>query len=72
MFERLPEGWDAARYRVTSAPAGREARDDGAILDLGDRVFEVIHTPGHSPGGIGLFERASGIFLSGDVIYDGR
>ena len=40
-------------------------------MDLGDRVFEVIHTPGHSPGGIGLFERASGIFLSGDVIYDG-
>ena len=64
------EGWDAARYRVPSAPAGRELTD-GAILDLGDRVFEVVHTPGHSPGGIGLFERASGIFLSGDVIYDG-
>jgi glyoxylase-like metal-dependent hydrolase (beta-lactamase superfamily II) len=70
MFERMPEGWDAARYRVQPAPAGREL-DDGATLDLGDRAFEVIHTPGHSPGGIGLFERASGIFLSGDVIYDG-
>ena len=34
-------------------------------------AFEVVHTPGHSPGGIGLFERATGIFLSGDVIYDG-
>ena len=33
--------------------------------------FEVIHTPGHSPGGIGLFEKASGIFLSGDIVYDG-
>ncbi len=70
MFERLPEGWDAARYRVPPAPAGRELAD-GAIVDLGDRAFEVVHTPGHSPGGIGLFERASGIFLSGDVIYDG-
>ena len=70
MFLRLPEGWDAARYRVPPAPAGRELAD-GAIVDLGDRAFEVVHTPGHSPGGIGLFERASGIFLSGDVIYDG-
>ena len=70
MFLRLPEGWDAAHYRVPPAPAGRELAD-GAIVDLGDRAFEVVHTPGHSPGGIGLFERASGIFLSGDVIYDG-
>jgi glyoxylase-like metal-dependent hydrolase (beta-lactamase superfamily II) len=43
----------------------------GDAFDLGDRRFEVIHTPGHSPGGIGLFERATGIFLSGDIIYDG-
>jgi glyoxylase-like metal-dependent hydrolase (beta-lactamase superfamily II) len=66
----LPEGWDAARYRVPPAPAGREL-EEGDIVDLGDRIFEVVHTPGHSPGGIGLFERASRIFLSGDIIYDG-
>jgi glyoxylase-like metal-dependent hydrolase (beta-lactamase superfamily II) len=70
MFDRLPEGWDAGRYRVPSAPAGREL-EDGDIVDLGDRTFEVVHTPGRSPGGIGLFERATRIFLSGDIIYDG-
>jgi glyoxylase-like metal-dependent hydrolase (beta-lactamase superfamily II) len=43
----------------------------GDVIDLGNRHFEVIHTPGHSPGGIGLFEKASGIFLSGDIVYDG-
>jgi glyoxylase-like metal-dependent hydrolase (beta-lactamase superfamily II) len=31
----------------------------------------VIHTPGHSPGGIALFERATGILFAGDVVYDG-
>jgi len=41
------------------------------VIDLGNRYFEVIHTPGHSPGGISLFERASGILLSGDIVYDG-
>ena len=31
----------------------------------------MIHTPGHSPGGIALFEAKTGILLSGDIIYDG-
>ena len=34
-------------------------------------MFEVVHTPGHSPGGIALFERATGILFSGDIVYDG-
>ncbi len=41
------------------------------MIDLGDRTFEVIHTPGHSPGGIALWEAASGILFSGDIVYDG-
>jgi glyoxylase-like metal-dependent hydrolase (beta-lactamase superfamily II) len=31
----------------------------------------VIHTPGHSPGGIALWEKKTGILLSGDIVYDG-
>jgi glyoxylase-like metal-dependent hydrolase (beta-lactamase superfamily II) len=45
--------------------------EDGDIVDLGDRRFEVIHTPGHSPGGIALIEHATGILFSGDILYDG-
>jgi glyoxylase-like metal-dependent hydrolase (beta-lactamase superfamily II) len=70
MFDRLPKDWDAARYRIQPAPAQRLLAH-GDVIDLGNRHFEVIHTPGHSPGGIGLFEKASGIFLSGDIVYDG-
>lgn len=70
MFDRMPEGWRTEAYRIQRAPAGRILAA-GDIVDLGDRAFEVIHTPGHSPGGIGLFERKTGIFLSGDVVYDG-
>ena len=43
----------------------------GEAVDLGDRAFEVVHTPGHSPGGIALWERKTGTLLSGDIIYDG-
>jgi glyoxylase-like metal-dependent hydrolase (beta-lactamase superfamily II) len=70
MFDRLPERWSAERYRVRSAPAKRLLADHD-VVDLGDRHFEVVRTPGHSPGGICLFERATGIFLSGDIVYDG-
>jgi len=41
------------------------------IVDLGNRHFEVLHLPGHSPGSIGLWEAASGTLFSGDAIYDG-
>jgi glyoxylase-like metal-dependent hydrolase (beta-lactamase superfamily II) len=70
MFDRQPEGWDMAAYHIKPAEVGRILKA-GDIIDLGDRAFEVIHTPGHSPGGIGLFEHQTGIFLSGDIIYDG-
>jgi len=70
MFDALPEGWDHTRYHIRPAPAER-LLDGGDVIDLGDRHFDVIHTPGHSPGGIGLFEAATGIFLSGDIVYDG-
>jgi glyoxylase-like metal-dependent hydrolase (beta-lactamase superfamily II) len=45
--------------------------DEGDVIDLGDRCFEVLHLPGHSPGSIGLWERATGTLFSGDAIYDG-
>ena len=70
MFDGLPVGWDASRYRLPPAPACR-LLENGDVIDLGDRAFEVIHTPGHSPGGIALFEKKTGILLSGDIIYDG-
>ncbi len=57
-------------YAVRPAPATR-LLDEGDVLDLGDRRFEVLHLPGHSPGSIGLWEAESGVFFSGDAIYDG-
>nr|WP_163501466.1 MBL fold metallo-hydrolase [Halomonas socia] len=71
IFERLPpEPFAATTYAVRAAPATRLV-EGGDVIDLGDRVFEVIHTPGHSPGGIALWEARSGILFSGDIVYDG-
>ena len=71
IFDRLPPApFEATTYAVRAAPATRVV-EDGDTIDLGDRRFEVIHTPGHSPGGIALWEAASGTLFSGDVVYDG-
>ena len=70
MFDAFPEGWDQSTYQVKPARVDR-LLSAGDVIDLGDRAFEVIHTPGHSPGGIGLFETKTGILLSGDIVYDG-
>ena len=44
---------------------------DRPIIDLGTRRFEVLHLPGHSPGGIALWDAADGMLIAGDAIYDG-
>lgn len=69
--QRPPAPYQSATYAVAAAPATRLLWD-GDIVDLGDRHFEVIHTPGHSPGGIALYEAATGILFSGDIVYDGE
>jgi len=71
IFTRLPPGdYRSERYAVAPAPATR-VLEDGDVVDLGDRHFEVLHLPGHSPGSIALWEAATGILFSGDVVYDG-
>jgi glyoxylase-like metal-dependent hydrolase (beta-lactamase superfamily II) len=71
IFHRLPpEPYVSATYAVQAATATR-ILEDGDIIDLGDRHFDVIHTPGHSPGGIALWEAATGMLFSGDILYDG-
>ncbi|MCY1359931.1 Hydroxyacylglutathione hydrolase [compost metagenome] len=59
-----------AEYAIKAAPATGTV-EDGDVLDLGNRVLEVLHTPGHSPGGISLWEAATQTLFSGDIIYDG-
>ena len=45
--------------------------DEGDVIDLGNRTFQIFHLPGHSPDSIALYEKKSEILFSGDAIYDG-
>ncbi len=41
---------------------------DGDSIDIGDLHFLVLHTPGHSPGGICLL--GQGVLFSGDTLFN--
>jgi len=70
-FSRLPDdGFVVEKYSVKAAPLTGYL-DEGDVLDLGNRVFQILHLPGHSPGSIALYESKSGCLFSGDVVYDG-
>lgn len=44
---------------------------EGEILTVGGARFTVLHTPGHTPGGVCLYEPTEGVLFSGDTIFAG-
>lgn len=45
--------------------------EDGDVVRFGEVSLEVIHTPGHTPGHVVFFDRASRIAVVGDVLFQG-
>ena len=43
----------------------------GDVIDLGDVKLRVIHTPGHTPGSICLYDEASQVMFTGDTVFAG-
>jgi glyoxylase-like metal-dependent hydrolase (beta-lactamase superfamily II) len=39
------------------------------VLRLGDKTFDVIPTPGHSPGSICFYWKEERVLLSGDTVF---
>jgi glyoxylase-like metal-dependent hydrolase (beta-lactamase superfamily II) len=73
--DALPAAIDAlhAAFVPTAPPADLSAAATalftGYALDLGGRLLEFLHTPGHSADSIMLFDRKSGILFTGDTVY---
>ena len=60
--------WDHEVFRPQGSVPTRIV-DEGDVIDLGDRAFEVLSLPGHTPGSIGLWDEADGTLFCGDVVY---
>ena len=44
---------------------------DGDVFDIGRRYIEIIHTPGHSPGHVCLYDKERGYLATADLLYQG-
>jgi len=42
---------------------------DGEKLKIGSSEFDVVHTPGHTPGSICLYEKKNKLLISGDTVF---
>jgi glyoxylase-like metal-dependent hydrolase (beta-lactamase superfamily II) len=72
LVDALPTaGYDVTAYALEPWVPTRTVAE-GDRIDLGDRSFEVLHLPGHSPGCIGLWDEVAGVLFSGDAVYDGE
>ena len=64
LIDAVPHAaYDPAAYSVVSTRPTRVV-EEGDVVDLGNRSFEVFHLPGHSPGSMGLWEKVTGILFT--------
>ncbi len=44
---------------------------EGEQVRIGDLVFDVLHTPGHTEGSVCLYEERHALLIAGDVLFAG-
>lgn len=44
---------------------------EGDVVSIGKSEWKIIHTPGHSPGGVCLYSEKEAILISGDTLFKG-
>ncbi len=69
----LKEGGGGA-YWGLPIPAYKEPElwlQEGDNITFGDHTFEVLFTPGHTPGHVSFYEPTVGVIFDGDVLFAG-
>ncbi len=54
---------------VENSPPCDQTIEEGETVAFGDIILNVLHTPGHTPGGISLY--TNGIVFVGDTLFAG-
>jgi hydroxyacylglutathione hydrolase len=54
---------------VSESPMPDVELEDGQTLEVGTLRFQVLHTPGHSPGGVTFYLEEEGVAFDGDVLF---
>lgn len=54
---------------VDPVPLPTDHLREGQHLSLAGTSFQVIHTPGHTPGSVSLYNQENGLLFSGDTLF---
>lgn len=69
MLKQLSQAAASWGLRAEDSPPPDRLLEDGDEIGFGSITLQVIHTPGHSPGGISLF--TDGCVFVGDTLFAG-
>ena len=58
--------WDVVNPQLEPVPLA-----DGDVVSVAGTDLQVLHTPGHSPGGVCLWAPGLGVVLTGDTLFHG-
>ena len=61
----------ATKYGLTTenSPPPDQLLEDGLLLTFGEYQMQVLHTPGHTPGGCCLYLESEGKVITGDTLF---
>ncbi|MEJ2154195.1 MAG: MBL fold metallo-hydrolase [Desulfobacteraceae bacterium] len=71
MLAHLTQTAAAWGLRAEDSPVPDRLLEDGDLIDFGNLQFKVIHTPGHSLGGICLHVESEQALFVGDTLFAG-
>lgn len=71
LFETAPSHALMFGLSINKAPSVDKTIKEGDQIKFGNSTIEVIHTPGHTMGGICLYLREQGMLFTGDTLFRG-
>jgi len=71
LLESLPQQSERFGFPHTPAFVPDRWLEQGDTVSVGNQVLEVLHCPGHTPGHVAFFHRASQTAFVGDVLFKG-
>jgi glyoxylase-like metal-dependent hydrolase (beta-lactamase superfamily II) len=71
LLQHLPQ--QAAMFGLTvgKAPSVDQTFHDDGLIRLGSLTVRVLHTPGHSPGGVSFYFESEKVLFAGDTLFNG-
>ena len=69
LYQTVKEQAELFSFPVAGMPPANKL--ESGPVTFGKTKLEIIHLPGHTPGGVGFYNREYGFLFSGDILFRG-